>query len=112
MAILEVTEEMLHEKVSSALSTTLEGLLIYTPLCGTCQLAERMLEIVQATGIAMPLRKLNINYAPALREAWKITSVPCLVLLRDGTPIHMEYTMNSVDHLYNLIRSYTSAALD
>lgn len=112
MAILEVTEEMLHDSADSTLPPALQGVLIYTPFCGTCQLAERMLEIVQATGIAMPLGKLNINYAPALREAWKVTSVPCLALLRGGTPIHMEYTMNSVDHLYNLIRSHTSAALD
>ncbi len=112
MAIVEITEEALCNSSTSVSPPALQGVLIYTPFCGTCQLAERMLEIVQAAGIAMPLRKLNINYAPALREAWKVASVPCLALLRNGAPIHMEYTMKSVDHLYSLIRSHTAAAPD
>lgn len=105
MAIREITEEELQNRSSSLPSPMREGLLIYTPFCGTCQLAERMLEIVQVTGVVVPLSKLNINYAPYLREAWKVTSVPCFVLLEEGKPIHMEYTMKSVDYLYNLIRS-------
>ncbi len=108
MAILEVTAEQLNERAHTSALPALEGVLLFTPFCGTCQLAERMLEIAQATGITVPLSKLNINYAPTLIEAWKVVSVPCFVLLEDGKPIHMTYAMKSVDHLYNLIRSHTS----
>lgn len=80
------------------------GLFVYTPLCGTCKVGERMLEVVQATGSAVPLYKLNINYAPELAEQWQITSVPCLIVLDEGEPIAREYTMRSVDHLHSLLK--------
>jgi hypothetical protein len=80
------------------------ALLVYSPFCGTCKLAERMLDIVQATGISTPIFKLDVNYAPAMRDNWKISSVPCLVLIREGEPNCFEYTMRSVDHLYELIK--------
>lgn len=102
MIIHEITEEQLLNKV-----TTMEGaeaLLFYTPLCGTCKLAERMLEIVQQTSVSIPSSKLNINYAPRLRDQWKITSVPCLVLLKDGEPIRFEYAIHSVDHVYGMLQ--------
>ncbi|MWC27905.1 thioredoxin family protein [Paenibacillus sp. MMS18-CY102] len=82
-----------------------EAVLFYTAMCGTCQVAERMLEVVQATGIPVPVRKINISFAPVLRERWRIASVPCLVLLEGGEPVLFEYTMRSVDHLYTLLKS-------
>jgi thioredoxin-like negative regulator of GroEL len=80
------------------------ALLVYTPLCGTCKLAERMLDIVQATGVAIPMFKININYAPAMMRNWKLSSVPCLALIRESEPIQFEYAMQSVDRLYELIK--------
>ncbi|MBW7475833.1 thioredoxin family protein [Paenibacillus oenotherae] len=85
------------------------AVLMFTPLCGTCKIAERMLEIVAATTVAVEITKLNINYAPRLREEWRISSVPCLVLLRNGRPVRFEYAMRSVDHLYELLKSLESA---
>jgi len=80
------------------------GLLVYTPFCGTCKVAERMLEVVQATGNAIPLYKIDLNYAPELAGEWRITSVPCLVLLEGGEPVWLEYAMRSVDHLYSRLK--------
>ncbi|WP_223067268.1 thioredoxin family protein [Paenibacillus caui] len=81
-----------------------EGVLLFTPLCGTCQLGERMLDIVEATGKAVPLFKVNINYSPVLRERWRIESVPCLALLKGGELILKEYALRSVDHLFHILR--------
>ena len=82
-----------------------DAILFSSPLCGTCKVAERMLEIVDAAEVPVTLYKLNINYSAKLREAWKISSVPCLVLLKNGEPIQFEYAMRSVDHLYTLMKS-------
>ncbi|WP_053372592.1 thioredoxin family protein [Paenibacillus sp. FJAT-27812] len=76
----------------------------FTPLCGTCKIGERMLEIADMTGISVPLYKLNINYAPRLREQWKIASVPCLAILENGELIQKEYAMQSVDHVYLMLK--------
>jgi len=102
MTIREIDETSLQHLIKDASGRV--AVLFFTPLCGTCKLGERMLDIAELTGISVPLYKLNINYAPRLREHWKIASVPCLLLLEDGEPLLKEYAMNSVDHLYKLLK--------
>lgn len=80
-----------------------DALLFSSPFCGTCKVAERMLEVVEAAKVPVTMYKININYAAKLREAWRISSVPCLVLLKDGKPYRFEYAMRSVDHLYRMM---------
>jgi len=102
MAIEEVREQDLIGRSGQSDETV--AVLFFTPLCGTCQIAERMLDVVQATGVDVKLCKININYAPKLRDSWQVASVPCLALIRDGHPVRMEYAMRSVDHLYQLLK--------
>ncbi|WP_139992927.1 thioredoxin family protein [Paenibacillus paridis] len=102
MTIQEIDEKSLFNLMSSGSGKT--AVYFFTPLCGTCKLGERMLEIAELTGTSVPLYKLNINYAPRLREQWKIASVPCLVLLENGEPLQKEYAMASVDHVYSLLK--------
>ncbi|BBH20755.1 thiol reductase thioredoxin [Paenibacillus baekrokdamisoli] len=102
MPLPEVTEADLLHHLPHAKNK--EAILFVTALCGTCKLAERMLEIVLAASVQIDIRKLNINYAPRLRDAWKISSVPCLVIIQDGKPVQFEYAMQSVDHLYGLLK--------
>jgi thioredoxin-like negative regulator of GroEL len=102
MPLTEIREHELIELTDK--STGKEAVLFYTAFCGTCKVAERMLEVVEAAGAAVPVRKVNINFAPQLRDSWKITSVPCLVLLEDGAPVHFEYAMQSVGHLFQLLK--------
>ncbi|QHT59035.1 thioredoxin family protein [Paenibacillus lycopersici] len=84
-----------------------EAVFFYTPLCGTCKVALRMLEIAEAAGAALPIAKININFAPAFRDGWRIASVPALVLVQDGVPVRTEYAMQSVDALYALLKTFS-----
>ncbi|WP_053373132.1 thioredoxin family protein [Paenibacillus sp. FJAT-27812] len=102
MAILEIQEADWLKL--NRIGNGKDALLFSSPFCGTCKVAERMLEIVDAAEVPVTLYKININYAAKLRNAWKITSVPCLVLLKDGEPIQFEYAMRSVDYLYKLLK--------
>ncbi|NBD24171.1 thioredoxin family protein [Paenibacillus glycinis] len=85
-----------------------EAVFFFTPLCGTCKIGLRMLEIAQAAGAAVPISKININFAPNLRDEWRIASVPALVLVQDGEPAQTEYAMQSVDTLYRLLKTFAS----
>lgn len=95
-----VIREIPERELTECLPIGAAAVLFFTPLCGTCKLAEKMLGIAQAAGVGMPISKLNINYAPRLREAWRIASVPCLVLLRNGQPVDRTYAVQGVDYLY------------
>ncbi|WP_217594346.1 thioredoxin family protein [Cohnella sp. GbtcB17] len=62
------------------------ALFVYTPLCGTCALARRMLEVAEASLADVRIASANINLMPGLAEAFRIESVPCLLLReRDGS---------------------------
>jgi thiol-disulfide isomerase/thioredoxin len=76
------------------------ALFLYTPLCGTCKLTERMLDIILTMEPVLPLYKSNINFLPQITQEWQIQSVPCLVIAEVGKPKKMIYRMQAVDDLY------------
>ncbi len=94
----ETTEQQLLQRLDTADGK--EALFFHTPFCGTCRLAERMLDIVAVTGGIVQVSKLNINFAPTLRDRWQISSVPCLVILEQGNPVRKEYAIGSVVDLH------------
>ncbi|MFD1175565.1 thioredoxin family protein [Paenibacillus puldeungensis] len=100
MTLREISE---NEWLSRG-NNTREALYLFTPMCGTCKLGEKMLEIALASGPCIPVFGLNINYAPTLREAWQISSVPCLVIVQEGQPVQIEYAMRSVVDLYTWLK--------
>ncbi|CAM4406609.1 thioredoxin family protein [Paenibacillus alkaliterrae] len=102
MAIHDIDEPSLQNRLHAEGGKA--AVFFFTPLCGTCKIGERMLEIAEAAGISVPVYKLNINYAPRLREHWQIASVPCLVLLDNGRPLQKEYAMKAVDHIYLMLK--------
>jgi thioredoxin-like negative regulator of GroEL len=81
-------------------------ILFHTPFCGTCRLAERMLDIVAAMCSGLPFYKVNINFVPDRAREWRLESVPCVLLLSGGQPVHKQYRMGSVDDLYRLVRRF------
>jgi thioredoxin-like negative regulator of GroEL len=103
MPLTEIDERQLTKLAAADVGRT--AVLFTTPLCGTCKVAERMLEVVEAAGSNYPLYKTNINFTPRLRDEWQIGSVPCLVLIRNGQVAGKEYAMRSVDYLYGLLKS-------
>jgi thioredoxin-like negative regulator of GroEL len=75
----------------------------YTPLCGTCKLGERMLQVITESNPDLPVKKVNLNYSPELAEKWEIQSVPCLLLLKNGEEQKKIFAFQSVGYLYNEI---------
>lgn len=102
MSLREIKEKELLQLSGADIGRA--AVLFTTPMCGTCKVAERMLEVAEAAGISYPLYKTNINFTPRLRENWRIASVPCLVVVKNGSVVMQEYAMRSVDHLYGLLR--------
>ncbi|MFC0187601.1 thioredoxin family protein [Fictibacillus aquaticus] len=78
-----------------------------TPLCGTCKMGKRMLEIavqsLEQNDKEFSVYECNINEFPALARTYGITSVPCLTVLRRGVSVKQVYAMQSAAHLYDLL---------
>jgi thioredoxin 1 len=77
----------------------------YTPLCGTCQVASRMLEVVSSLFPDLEIGKTDLNYAPDIAEAYEIMSVPCLFLVKEGKVAESIYAFQSVPYLLEKINT-------
>jgi thioredoxin-like negative regulator of GroEL len=78
--------------------------LVYTPLCGTCKLALRMLDIVEAADPTLRIERRDLNIAPELAQRWRIRSVPALVHVLNGGASDILYRLESVDRMYRWLQ--------
>lgn len=79
-------------------------LYFYTPMCGTCQVAGKMLTVIQQLLPDAVFGKADLNYLPAVAERFEIESVPCLVLIKNGMVMEKVYAFQSVPYLYEKLK--------
>jgi thioredoxin-like negative regulator of GroEL len=100
----------MNEWNRSELSTFIEkkatGLVyFYTPLCGTCQLASRMLQVIEEL-VDSKMGKINLNFYPDLARDFAIESVPCLLFIQNGIVKETLYAFHSVPYLLEKIKHF------
>lgn len=81
-------------------------LYLYTPLCGTCQVAGKMLRVVEQLLPQHNWLKADLNFVPALAEQYSIESVPCLLVIRNNKLVKKIYAFQSVPFLYESLKSF------
>ncbi|MGM9929164.1 MAG: thioredoxin family protein [Bacillus sp. (in: firmicutes)] len=99
----EISEEMLEEKLTAQQTFCLY---VYTPMCGTCQVASKMLTVVEAIKPAVAIFKINMNYSRILAERFEIESVPCLLFFRNGEMQRKIYAFQSVPFLLDMVAEH------
>ncbi|GMA57662.1 hypothetical protein C7445_10362 [Alicyclobacillus sacchari] len=87
-------------------------LFLHTPLCGTCQVARRMLEVIVAMRSDIPLFEADANFVPATLHAWQIASVPALVYLVHGQVEAVQYAFSGVAELADRIARFLDGHAD
>jgi hypothetical protein len=91
---------------------------LHSPFCGTCHLAERMLDIAleaikaapgdntggNASSDATPVvHRCNVNVSPRLVQTWEVASVPCLIAAIGQDVLGRLYAFHSVDTVYEFL---------
>jgi len=79
---------------------------LYTPFCGTCQVAGKMLSVTEKVLPDITVGKINLNYMSELARKWEVESVPCLVFLDKGDMADKLYAFQSVPYLVQKIKSF------
>ncbi|WP_062354536.1 thioredoxin family protein [Bacillus kwashiorkori] len=77
---------------------------LYTPLCGTCQIASKMLQVVMEINPNLLIGKADLNYIPNIATEYEIESVPCLILFNEGKVKGKIYAFQSVPYLLEKLR--------
>ncbi|KKB33156.1 thioredoxin family protein [Bacillus thermotolerans] len=80
----------------------------YTPMCGTCQLAGKMLDVVEKVVKQFEWVRLDLNYYEEFAMSQAIESVPCLLIFKDGELMEKIYAFHSVPHIYEKLNQYAS----
>lgn len=75
--------------------------------CGPCRLMEPTIERLQSVGY--PVRKIDIDQQQELANQFRVHSVPCFILLRDGKPVDRIDGATSFDQLARLFPSQQAA---
>ncbi|THE14204.1 thioredoxin [Bacillus timonensis] len=78
-------------------------LYLYTPMCGTCQVASKMITVVDELLPHVTIGKSDLNYLPKKAIEWQIESVPCLMHLKNGKVIEKYYAFHSVPYLLEIV---------
>lgn len=101
--------EWSKEKIEAFVSERTAGFIyFYTPMCGTCQIASKMIEITATLFPTVPSGKVNLNYSEEMAEKYQIESVPCLLLIKEGQMKEKIYAFQSVPYLYEQLKSFFS----
>ncbi|MBP2240415.1 thioredoxin-like negative regulator of GroEL [Cytobacillus eiseniae] len=99
-------EEWTRERIENAQAEEISYLYLFTPLCGTCQVAGKMLSVITALTPDMHIGKADLNYMPDIAEKWGVESVPCLLIFKKGNLEEKLYAFHSVPYLLDKIKSY------
>ncbi|MCM3388135.1 thioredoxin family protein [Ureibacillus chungkukjangi] len=76
---------------------------LYTPMCGTCAVASKMMDVIENLLPDLPLGKANINFLENLAMDYQIESVPCLLISENGN-VEKLYAFQSVPFLYDKLK--------
>ena len=77
---------------------------LYTPMCGTCAVASKMMDVVEQLVPNVPIGKANLNFTGSLPYDLQIESVPCLITTEHGDITNKIYAFQSVPYLYELLK--------
>lgn len=81
-------------------------LYIHTPFCGTCHVARAFLEQIEQTLQEEIFYEMNAAYEPQFMQEYKVKSVPCLFIKRNGEIKEKVYTFYSIQNIYNYLLQY------
>lgn len=77
---------------------------LYTPMCGTCAVASKMLSVIEQLLPQLQIGKANINFLEQIAYEHQIESVPCLLVTDGGKVTDKIYAFQSVPFLYELLK--------
>ena len=65
----------------------MEILDFYADWCGPCQMMKPIMDEFENTHPDIKVKQINIDIEEELAEKYNVSSIPCLVLLKDGEEV-------------------------
>ncbi|OLO42511.1 hypothetical protein BTR23_00385 [Alkalihalophilus pseudofirmus] len=101
----EMSKQQLMRMLGSQVGVSF--IYFYSPFCGTCRLATKMLEVISTeVRPTIQINKCNINAVPDVAQSLKVKSVPLLLIIKNGQIVEEVYAFRSIDYLIGVLEHY------
>lgn len=107
--MVEITEKMVEWHLLNK-KQSIKIFFCYTPLCGTCKLAKKMVENWNKKYEGTTVYAININVNRNLSLKWKIKSVPYMVIFVNGMKAHEFYAFHSMENIDRQLAPFVQRA--
>ena len=101
MKEIKVTQDNFEKEVLKAIKPVLVD--FWATWCGPCMMQAPVLEELAAERDDIIVGKVNVDEEPALANAFRVNSIPTLVLFIDGRPVRTAIGYQNKDRLIDLI---------
>lgn len=101
MEVITVTKENFEEEV---LKSSLPVLIDFNAdWCGPCRMIRPMLDDIAANNDNIKIVSINIDDEDELADKYEVSSIPCLVLIKDGKEVNRNVGLIAKDQLESFI---------
>ena len=82
----------------------MEILDFYADWCGPCQMMKPMMEEFEKAHPEIKVTAVNIDEEEELAEKYDVSSIPCVVVLKDGEEVKREVGVVSLKKLEKMVK--------
>ena len=101
MAVIEITKENFEEKVLNEKKPVL--LDFFAVWCGPCQMLSPIVDEIGEEKDDIVVGKINVDDQPELANAFGVSSIPTLVVMKDGKEAARSVGLRSKEQVLALI---------
>lgn len=101
MAVIKITKENFEQEVLNSKNTVL--LDFYADWCGPCRMVAPTVEEIAEENEHLTVGKINVDEQMELAIRFKVTSIPLLVVMKDGQVVNQALGARSKDQILAML---------